>query len=91
MRNKPPIELAGDERKRAEASVQRYLAENFDADPGDVLKPALLLDYVLRELGPTIYNQALTDARKFFSERVEDLDAIGYRDEFPFWTSARKR
>jgi uncharacterized protein (DUF2164 family) len=45
----------------------------------------LLLDYVLGEIGPSIYNQAIADARRFFEERAADLDGICYRAEFPYW------
>jgi uncharacterized protein (DUF2164 family) len=84
MRNKKQIAIADAARKQAVGSMRRYFAENLDDDIGD-LKAALLLDYVLAEIGPTIYNQALADARRFFEERAADLDAMGYQAEFPYW------
>jgi uncharacterized protein (DUF2164 family) len=39
----------------------------------------------LAEIGPTIYNQAMADARAFMEERAADLEGIGYQAEFPFW------
>lgn len=85
MRDRNPITFADAARKQAIGSIRRYFAENLDEDIGD-LKAGLLLDYVLAEIGPTIYNQALADARQFFEERAADLDAMGYQDEFSFWT-----
>lgn len=83
-RDRKPIEIADAARKQAIGSIRRYFTENLDDDIGD-LKAALLLDYILAEIGPTIYNQALADARRFFEERAADLDAMGYQAEFPFW------
>lgn len=34
------------------------------------LKAGLLFDYVLKELDPTVYNQAIADARAFFEQRT---------------------
>jgi uncharacterized protein (DUF2164 family) len=85
MRGKAPIELPDEARKRAVASLRRYLDENMEEEVGE-LKTGLLLDFVLEEIGPTIYNEAIADARAFFEERAADLAAIGYRVEFPHST-----
>lgn len=84
MRDKPPIEIAPLARTRAIASIRRYFTEELDQDIGD-LKASLLFDYFIAEHGPTIYNQAIADARAFFDERSADLAAICYQMEFPFW------
>jgi uncharacterized protein (DUF2164 family) len=82
MRDKPPISLPDDVRARGVASIRRFFADELDREIGD-LKAMLVLDYVLAEFGPTIYNQAIGDARTFFEERAADLDAICYLDELP--------
>jgi uncharacterized protein (DUF2164 family) len=84
MRDKPTITISADAKKRAIASLKRYASEHFDQEIGD-LKADLLLDYILREVGPTIYNQAIADAKDFFQERTADLDAVCYRKEFTYW------
>ena len=84
MRSNPSISLSDDSRKQAVASLRRFLSENTDEEIGD-LKATLFLDYILAELGPTIYNQAIADARAFFAERAADLEAVCYRAEFPYW------
>lgn len=81
---KGSITLHEDARKKALASIRRYFRENFDEDVGD-LKATLFLDYVLSELGPTIYNSAIADARSYFAERVADLEAVCHYGEFPYW------
>jgi uncharacterized protein (DUF2164 family) len=88
MRNKPSITLSDKARTQAIASLKRYFDENMDEKVGD-LKAALLLDYILAEHGPAIYNQAIADARKFFEERSADLGAVGYQAEFPYWVEKR--
>jgi len=85
MRGKPAITISDEARKRAVASIKRYFAEHLEQEIGD-LKAGLLLGYFLEEVGPTIYNQALADARTFFEERAADLDGVCYQTEFPFWT-----
>jgi len=88
MRDKQPIALSDKARTQAVASIKRYFDENMEEKIGD-LKAALFLDYILTEHGPTIYNQAIVDARKFFEERSADLGAVGYQSEFPYWAPKR--
>ena len=82
MRAKPSIVITEDARKQAIAALRQYFAANLEEEIGD-LKAGLLLDFILSELGPSVYNQAIADARAFFEERTSDLAAICYRDEFP--------
>jgi len=67
-----------------QASVKRYIVENFDADAGD-LKARLMLDFCLKEVGAVVYNQAIADAQAYMQGRVADVDAVCYADEFAFW------
>jgi uncharacterized protein (DUF2164 family) len=82
MRAKSSIVLPETVRKQAVSALREYFAANMDEEIGD-LKAGLLLDFILIELGPSVYNQAIADARTFFEERTSDLAAICYRDEFP--------
>ena len=79
-----PIKLKKDDEQRVTASIQRFFEEHLDEEIGD-LKAALVLDYVLREIGPTIYNRAITDAQTHLAERVGELDGSCYEPEFSFW------
>ena len=89
MRDKPPIEIPSDARSRGVASIRRYVADELELEIGD-LKAGLFLDYIVAELGPTIYNQAIADARAFFEERTADLAAVCYRQEFPYWEQVQR-
>lgn len=84
------ITLAAESRRLALASIQRYFAENLDQEIGD-LKAGLLLDYVLAEIGPSIYNQAIADAQVWFRDRVADLEGACYEKEFTYWPPAPRR
>jgi uncharacterized protein (DUF2164 family) len=84
MRGKPPIVFSDEAKDRALASVKRYFLEEMEQEIGD-LKAELLLDFFVREIGPTVYNQAIADARAFFEERSADLEGICYQVEFPYW------
>ncbi len=84
MRQNATITIPANAKQQALTSLKRYVSENLDQEIGD-LKADLLLDYVLREIGPTIYNQAIADAKGFFQERTADLDAVCYQKEFTYW------
>jgi uncharacterized protein (DUF2164 family) len=78
------IKLSPETTKQLLASIKRYVAENLDQEIGD-LKAGLLLDYCLKEIGPTIYNQAIADAQSYLQERVVDLESVCYQKEFSYW------
>ena len=82
--NRMPITLSPETIKRLVASIKRYAAENLDEEIGD-LKAGLLLDYCLKEIGPSIYNQAIADAQAYFTGRVADLEGVCHEPEFGFW------
>jgi len=81
---KKPIEIPAAARTRAIASIRRYFAEELDQEIGD-LKAGLVFDYFVADIGPAIYNQAISDARVFFDERSADLTAVCYQAEFTYW------
>ena len=84
------IALTPELKKQSIASIRRYFAESWDLDIGD-LKADLLLDYVLKEIGPAIYNRAVADAQVYLRDRVADLDAACYEKEFAYWPPASQR
>ena len=84
------IKLPDDTVKRLQASITRYAAENLDEEIGD-LKAGLFLEFCLKEIGPSIYNQAIADAQSFFTDRVADLDGVCHEDEFGYWPPAGRK
>lgn len=82
------ITLLPETEKRLNVSIKRFFAEKLDDDIGD-LKARLVLDYCLREIGPTIYNQAIADAQAWMQGKVADLDGSRFEPEFNFWKDDR--
>jgi uncharacterized protein (DUF2164 family) len=65
-------------------SIKRFFAEEMDAGIGD-LKAMRVLDFCVREIGPSIYDQAIADAQAYFIEKASDLAGVRYEPEFDFW------
>ena len=84
------ITLTDDARKHATVSIRRFFLEELDQDVGD-LKAGLVLDFVLKEIAPTIYNGAIADAQTYLRDRLADLDGACSVPEFAFWPSASVR
>jgi uncharacterized protein (DUF2164 family) len=84
------ITLAPETQKQLVSSIKRYAAEHLDHEIGD-LQAGLLLDYVLKEIGPSIYNKAIGDAQAYFQDRLADLEATCYEKEFGYWKGPARR
>jgi uncharacterized protein (DUF2164 family) len=78
------IELSQQTRADAIASLQRYFEENLPEPLGE-LPAGLLLDFILEEIGPAIYNRAIADAQSRMTLRVADMTGELYADEFQYW------
>jgi uncharacterized protein (DUF2164 family) len=78
------IELNKQAKAEALASLQRFLDENLDERVGNVAVGALL-NFFVEEVGPAIYNQAVTDVQEKLSARLQELDLEVHEDEFPYW------
>lgn len=79
-----PITLHPEHTQRLRESIKRYFVEHLDQDIGD-LKAMMLLDFCLKEVGPSIYNTAIGDAQKYFETRVVDLEGSCHEPEFQYW------
>ena len=78
------IELAKDDRQQAIESIMRYFADNMDERIGNVSAGALL-GYFLEEIGPLVYNRAVSDVQERLMARVQELDFEVHEDEFQYW------
>jgi uncharacterized protein (DUF2164 family) len=78
------IELPKQARAEAIASIQRYSQEELPEPIGE-LPAGLLLNFILEEIGPAIYNKAIADAQARLAGRVSDLNGELYADEFQYW------
>lgn len=75
------IVLPDETKKELVASIKQYFLEERDEDLGD-LQAGFFLDFVLEEIGPSIYNQALRDAQASLQRTVADLDVTLHEPEF---------
>jgi len=84
------IEITKQARADAIASIKRYFQENMPEPIGD-LPAGLLLNFFIEEIGPAIYNRAISDAQARMAERVSDLNGELYADEFQYWPNVDKK
>ena len=78
------IEMTPEQRKEAIASIERYFRENMEAKIGNIAAGALL-GYFLEELGPIVYNRAVTAVQERLQARVMEVDIEVHEDEFQYW------
>jgi uncharacterized protein (DUF2164 family) len=83
------IEISSEATNAAISSIQRYFQENMD-EPIGSLEARSLLSFMLKEIGPVVYNKAIADAQARLQERVAELDVEIYEEEFSYWTKGRK-
>jgi len=76
--------LPKETRQRLIASIRRYFEENMEDEIGE-LQASLLLEFCLKEIGPSVYNQAVQDAQAQMQDKVTDLDGTCYEPEFGYW------
>jgi uncharacterized protein (DUF2164 family) len=78
------IQLPKEVEKQLIVSIKRYFDEYMEDEIGD-LKAKLLLDYVVREVGPSIYNQAVADVQAYMQGKVADVENTLYEPELGYW------
>lgn len=78
------IEIPREARQEAIASIERYFRENMEEPIGNVAAGGLL-GFILEEIGPLVYNQAVADVQERLQMRVSELDIEVHEDEFPYW------
>jgi len=54
------------------SQIQQYFLEERDEEIGH-LSAALLMDFMIKQVGPAIYNQGIKDAHALVSKKIEDL------------------
>ena len=65
-------------------SIQRYFDTQMDEEIGN-LAAGSLLGFVLEEIGPVIYNQAVADVQQHLQTRVADLEFEVREEEGQYW------
>ena len=79
-----PVALSDDATNKAIGSIRRYFSEQLDQEVGE-LQARLLLEFVLKEIAPSIYNAAIAEAQIYLRDRVADLEGACFAPEFTYW------
>lgn len=78
------IEISKEARKEAIASIERYFQENMEERIGNIAAGALL-GFILEEIGPLVYNQAVAEVQERLQSRISEIDIEIHEDEFQYW------
>jgi uncharacterized protein (DUF2164 family) len=78
------IKLSKQTKQQLIESIKRYFEEEIDEEIGD-LKASRFLEFCLEEICPSIYNQAIFNARAFIEDKLSDLEDTCYEPEFNYW------
>ena len=84
------IEITKENRIEIIASMQRYFEENMEHKIGN-MTAGFLLDFLLAELGPIVYNKAVSDVQERLHARVLEVDIEVHEDEFQYWGKQDKQ
>lgn len=84
------IDISKEARQVAIASIERYFREQMDEPIGNVAAGGLL-NFLIEEIGPLIYNKAVIDAQERMAARVGELDIEIHEDEFQYWRKVDRR
>jgi len=74
------IKLSDERNKAFLDTLQKFYLEEFD-EKLSAFRAQRLLEYFIKTLGPPIYNQAISDARAFMQQKLDDLDVEYYESE----------
>ena len=83
------IELTKDAKQTALESLQKYFEVNLE-EPLGSLAAGALLQFILEEIGPSIYNKGVADAQERMQARIGELDYEVHADEFQYWRKQQK-
>lgn len=65
--------LPKEQKQQVVRRIQDYFLEEREEELGG-LAAELLLDFMIKEIGPVIYNQAIKDATRLVGEKMISLD-----------------
>ena len=80
------IKLSNETTEALILSIKKYFKDQLDEEIGD-LRAKMLLDFILIDVGPSVYNQAIRDAQSYLHEKALDLDGSCYEPEMTYWQS----
>ena len=78
------IELSKEARDEAIGSLELYFQEHLEQRIGNIAAGALL-DFVLQEIGPCVYNKAVADVQERLQARLLEIDIELHEEPFTHW------
>jgi uncharacterized protein (DUF2164 family) len=75
MKDKNKFNVSKEKRAEMVSSIKKYFLDEKEETIGD-LAAGLLLDFIIKELGPEFYNQGVYDSYTFMNNNIEDLLSI---------------
>jgi len=63
--------------------LQSFFANEREEDLGNI-GAELMVDFILKEVGPMIYNQALIDVHELMEEKLEDIYLLELDDKYEY-------
>jgi uncharacterized protein (DUF2164 family) len=67
------LQLSEERRAKLVADLQAYFADQFD-EALSAFRADELLTFMIGQIGPTLYNEGIADARAFLAGKLDDLD-----------------
>jgi len=83
------IELERETEQRILESIVDFFREELDQEIGD-LKARLVLRFVLKEIAPSAYNQAVFDVKKHLGDVLDEIEGVCFEPEFGYWKKRRR-
>lgn len=74
------IQLTDERRGHLLRSIQQFFRDEMD-EPISDFRADGLLDFLLREIGPPVYNQGVRDATRYMQEKLTDIEGEVYERE----------
>jgi len=76
------ITLSDERKQTILGRLTAVYSDEFDEDLS-TFQADRILDFFIKNLGPPIYNQAILDAQKYITDKLEDLDSEFYEPDHP--------
>jgi uncharacterized protein (DUF2164 family) len=83
------VKLSREQKLEIVGKMQRYFNSEFSEEIGQ-LATEIFLDFILKEISPYIYNQAIKDARSIIEQRMMLLEEDVCALEIPLQLAKRE-
>ena len=77
------IKLKKEVEEQLAGSLRRYWKQEEGEELGE-LRAQVFLKFILEEIGPSVYNQAIADAQAYMQEKTTEMEISCYAEEFGY-------